>query len=65
MYNNKNLENTIILLLFVVIVLLFYCIKQQTIINNAENYINDLEEDFPEYIDITAERDSYTKYYDI
>lgn len=65
MTNNKNLINFIILLLFVIIVLLFHCIKQQTIINNAKNYINDLEEDFPEYIDVTAERDSYTEYYDI
>ena len=32
--------------------------------HKAQDYINALEKDFPEYIDITAETDAYINYYD-
>ena len=31
--------------------------------HKAQDYINTLEKDFPEYIDITAETDAYINYY--
>jgi hypothetical protein len=59
-------KNLIIAILLILLgVLASICIDLTDTIEKAKSYINDLEEDFPEYIDITAERDSYTEYYDV
>ena len=50
-------------LLLIVTVLAGVCVYQNGTIRKAEKYINDLEEDFPEYIDVTSGRDSYSEYY--
>lgn len=53
----------IVILLSLVGVLTGICINQNDTINKAKMYINDLETDFPEYIDTTSGMDSYSEYY--
>ena len=57
----KNI--TIIMLLLMVIVLTLAGFETLQNFNKAQDYINALEKDFPEYIDITAETDAYINYY--
>lgn len=40
------------------------CINQNDTINKAKAYIDDLENDFPEYIDTTSGGDAYGEWYD-
>lgn len=53
----------IVILLLISWVLTGICIHQKNTINKAKTYINDLENDFPDYIDITSGRDSYSEWY--
>lgn len=57
----KNVLIAVLLLL--VGVLAGICINQNDTINKAKAYINDLESDFPEFIDITSGGDAYSEYY--
>ena len=54
----------IVVLLLLVGVLTGICIYQNDTINRAKTYINNLENDFPEYIDTTSDGDAYSEYYD-
>ena len=57
-------KNIIIVILLILIgVLTGICIYQNDTINKAEAYINDLENDFPDYIDTTSGRDAYNNWY--
>ena len=57
-------KNTFIaVLLLLVGVLAGICINQNDTINKAKAYINDLEKDFPEFIDTTSGGDAYSNYY--
>lgn len=58
----KNILIAVLLLL--VGVLTGICINQNDTINKAKAYINDLESDFPEFIDTTSGGDAYSEYYD-
>lgn len=40
------------------------CINQNDTINKAKAYIDDLENDFPEYINTTSGGDAYGEWYD-
>lgn len=51
-------------LLLVIVALTGICINQNDTINKAKAYINDLENDFPEFIDTTSGGDAYSEYYD-
>lgn len=53
----------IAVLLLSVGVLAGVCINQNDTINKAKAYINDLESDFPEFIDTTSGGDAYSEYY--
>ena len=57
----KNVLIAVLLLLTGV--LAGICINQNDTINKAKAYINDLESDFPEFIDTTSGSDAYSKYY--
>lgn len=57
----KNVLIAVLLLL--VGVLAGICINQNDTINKAKAYINDLENDFPEFIDTTSGGDAYSEYY--
>lgn len=58
------IKNTIIVVLLLIVgVLTGACIYQNDTINKAKAYINDLENDFPEYIDTTSGGDAYSNYY--
>lgn len=57
----KNVLIAVLLLL--VGVLAGICINQNDTINKAKAYINDLESDFPEFIDTTSGGDAYSGYY--
>ena len=57
----KNVLIAVLLLL--VGVLAGICINQNDTINKAKAYINDLENDFPEFIDTTSGGDAYNEYY--
>ena len=57
----KNVLIAVLLLL--VGVLVGICINQNDTINKAKAYINDLENDFPEFIDTTSGGDAYSEYY--
>lgn len=57
----KNVLIAVLLLL--VGVLAGICINQNDTINKAKAYINDLESDFPEFIDTTSGGDAYSEYY--
>ena len=54
----------IVVLLLIAGVLAGICIYQSDTINRAKAYINDLESDFPEFIDTTSGGDTYSEYYD-
>ena len=54
----------IVVLLLLVGVLTGIYIYQSDTINRAKAYINDLENDFPEYIGTTSSGDAYSEYYD-
>ena len=57
-------KNTFIAVLSLLVgVLAGICINQNDTINKAKAYINDLESDFPEFIDTTSEGDAYSEYY--
>ena len=58
----KNI--TIVVLLLIVGVLIGICIYQNDTISRAKAYINDLENDFPEYIDTTSGGDAYSDWYE-
>lgn len=45
------------------ITLLITSIVLKSNLNKAEKYINRLEQDFPEYIDVTSSTDEYSDYY--
>lgn len=51
-------------LLLLIVALTGVCINQNDTINKAKAYINDLENDFPEFIDTTSGGDAYSEYYD-
>lgn len=53
----------IVVLLLLVGVLTGIYIYQSDTINRAKAYINDLENDFPEYIDTTSGGDAYSDWY--
>ena len=53
----------IAVLLLLTGVLAGICINQNDTINKAKTYINDLESDFPEFIDTTSGGDAYSEYY--
>lgn len=57
----KNILIAVLLLL--VGVLAGICIDQNDTINKSKAYINDLENDFPEFIDTTSGGDAYSEYY--
>lgn len=57
----KNVLIAVLLLLAGV--LAGICINQNDTINKAKAYINDLENDFPEFIDTTSGGDAYSEYY--
>lgn len=57
----KNVLIAVLLLLTGV--LAGICINQNDTINKAKAYINDLESDFPEFIDTTSGGDAYSEYY--
>lgn len=57
----KNILIAVLLLL--VGILAGICINQNDTINKAKAYINDLENDFPEFIDTTSGGDAYGEYY--
>ena len=60
MYKNR----IIVVLLLLVGVLTGICIYQSDTISRAKAYINDLENDFPEYIHTTSGRDAYSDSYE-
>lgn len=61
---SKMTKNVLIaVLLLLVGVLAGICINQNDTINKAKAYINDLESDFPEFIDTTSGGDAYSEYY--
>lgn len=57
----KNVLIAVLLLLTGV--LAGICINQNDTIDKAKAYINDLESDFPEFIDTTSGSDAYSEYY--
>ena len=57
----KNIIIGILLLIIGVLTLAGFETLQN--FHKAQNYIDALEKDFPEYIDITAETDAYINYY--
>lgn len=58
------MKNIIILVLSVLLVGALMAVQHTTErLDAAAAYINDLENDFPDYIDVTAEGDSYSDYY--
>lgn len=65
---NCTLEEFINILYKVMFIALFITITISTVIlrnklDRAEKYINRLEQDFPEYIDVTSSTDEYLDYY--
>ena len=58
-------NNTIIVVLvLIVLALTGVCVYQSDTISRAKAYINDLENDFPEYIDTTSGGDAYSDWYE-
>lgn len=58
------MKNLIIFVLSVLLVGALMALQHMTVrYDAASNYINDLENDFPEYIDVTTGHDSYSEYY--
>lgn len=65
---NCTLEEFINILYKVMFIALFIALLITSIVlksnlNKAEKYINRLEQDFPEYIDVTSSTDEYLDYY--
>ena len=65
---NCTLEEFINILYKVMFIALFITITISTVVlrirlDKAEKYINRLEQDFPEYIDVTSSTDEYSDYY--
>ena len=65
---NCTLEEFMNILYKVMFIALFITITISTVVlriklDKAEKYINRLEQDFPEYIDVTASTDEYLDYY--
>ena len=65
---NCTLEEFMSILYKVIFIALFITLLISTVIlrnklDKAEKYINRLEQDFPEYIDVTASTDEYSDYY--
>ena len=65
---NCTLEEFMSILYKVMFIALFITLLISTVIlrnklDKAEKYINRLEQDFPEYIDVTASTDEYSDYY--
>ena len=65
---NCTLEEFINILYKVMFIALFIALLITSIVlksnlNKAEKYINRLEQDFPEYIDVTSSTDEYSDYY--
>lgn len=57
-------KNTIIIVLIATVVALLMCLIQtMSYIKVAEDYINALETQFPEYIDTVSGCDAYDAYY--
>lgn len=57
-------KNTIIVVLvLLVLVLTGVCVYQSGTIRMAQAYIDDLEADYPEYIDTTSGGDAYSDWY--
>lgn len=54
----------IAVLVLVVLILAGVCVYQNDTISRAKAYINDLENDFPEYIDTTSGSDAYSDWYE-
>lgn len=62
--NIDNLNDIIIVgLLLIIVALTGVCIYQDDTIDKAKAYINDLEADYPEYIDTTSGGDAYNNWY--
>ena len=60
------MKNIIILVLSVLLAGALMAVQHVTErLDAAAAYINDLENDFPDYIDVTAEGDSYCDYYQL
>lgn len=57
----KNI--TIVILVLVVLILTGVTLYQSERLNAAKDYINDLETDYPEYIDTTSGGDAYSEWY--
>ena len=58
------IKNIIIVLLIVIIgIFTFVCIEELKTLHAAQAYIEALENDFPDYLDTTAENDVYLDYY--
>lgn len=61
----KKIDMIFMIISVIMIVLLFSLnIYQQYKLEKADNYIKQLEIDFPEYIDVTSGTDAYFEYYD-
>lgn len=57
------MKHLTLVLLGVITALILCLVHLSNKLYQADNYIQALEQDFPEYIDITAEKDSYYEYY--
>lgn len=53
----------IVILLLTIIIFTGICINQNDTIIKAKAYINDLENDSPEFVDTTSGGDAYSEYY--
>ena len=65
---NCTLKEALNILFKVMFIVLFITIFISTVVlkiklDKAEKYINRLEQDFPEYIDVTSSTDEYLDYY--
>lgn len=59
------IKNIIISFLIVIIgILTFIDIEELKTLHKAQAYIEALENDFPDYLDTTAENDAYLDYYE-
>lgn len=58
-------ELIIIILTFSVMYLAYQLDKCENKLNAAQEYITALEDDFPEYIDITSGCDAYSNWYEL
>lgn len=58
------MKNLIIFVLSVLLIGALMALQHMTVrYDAAAAYIDDLETDFPEYIDVTSGHDSYSEYY--